>query len=404
MKYSFKPSISSKQINKSIHKKVYRLAGYEALRRYREKFISPIPLIDLAKLFEELERPLLAPPEEKERISFLKTFLLWLSNKFRKKNKRAIAEKQPRLAMLSGILCAALTVTLLSAVLSLLPFVAEYSGKYTVVEIPDFTALSYEDIVNFSDERFSFVIDLEENPDRESGDVISQTPKAGAIRRLYSNDERLTVTLKVCRQDELFIMEDLRNTKARDAILTLRNEGMRVTVTEEYSDDHPYGTVIESSPSCGEALARGENVSLRVSLGKKISYVSLPKLLGLSESEAISKLEALGFNIGEIDYSPSDSPSGVVISQSPVPASLPYGSTVSFTVSLGSTSHSRVVPDLYGMTLTEAQDALKAVGLVIGRVYYLGESSSDSKVVKQTPAFGVQISSSLVSVDVYLGG
>lgn len=404
MKYSFKPSTSKKQINKSTAKRAYRLTGYDSLRKYKEKFLSEIPLIDLAKLFEELERPLLAPPKEKERVSLLTAFLLRLSKIFRKKNKAAKAEKPPRLAMLFGILCAALTVTLLSAALSLLPFIAKYSGRYTIVEIPDFTALSYDDILNFSDKRFSFVIDLEENPSREGGDVISQTPKAGAMRRLYSNDERLTVTLKVCRESELFIMEDFRNAKARDAILTLRNEGMKVTVTEEYSDTHPYGTVIESSPIRGEALAKGESVSLRVSLGKKISYVSLPKLSGLSESEAISKLEALGFKLGEIDYSPSDSPRGVVISQSPLPSSLPYGSTVSLTVSLGSASHSRVVPDLYGMTLAQAQEALRAVGLVVGRIYYLGESSSDAKVVKQTPTFGAQISSSVVSVDIYLGG
>ena len=57
-------------------------------------------------------------------------------------------------------------------------------------------------------------------------------------------------------------------------------------------------------------------VYLTVSAGPEIEYVSMPNLVGLSETAAIEKIEANELSYGGSEYVQSDLPAGTVIGQS----------------------------------------------------------------------------------------
>jgi len=415
MKYYFKKStVSHPHRDRELRK--YRYAG-----RDKPKMSYP-PLIDLSVLFSV---PLLAPPQKKKRkktfifgsrlkrafVSVKAKYLALTAKvkdvfaKWREKRAKR-GERQDSTAMLGGMLCSAVFVSLCSLLLVAVPFFLRYNRIYTAVIVPDFTSLTYDEILDYNDERFDFVIELCENDSAGSGDIISQTPKAGVERRIYVGDSGITVNLTVCSPDVAFKLEELSGTPKRDSALLLRNRGLLVEITEQYSSQVPAGTVISTYPKAGETLKKGDKVTLTVSVGEEMLYASMPNLCGLSESEAISRIISLGFEVGEIKYASSSSSAGTVTEQSVAPyTSLELGASVSITVSSGDSHTQRLVPDLYGLTLDEAVSRLGECGLVLGNVYYIGSTAPDdisARVVSQSPESGSAISSSVTSVDVYL--
>ena len=397
MKFHFRPSRT--QPPATAKKRRYTLARLGTPRVYKKKFLERIPEIDLSSLFDTQSVPLLRE-ESKKRGK--RSFLAWLGGLFQRSKKRG--QRPPKsAAMLGGLLAAAVTVTLISGGGALLPFILRYSGSYITVTVPDLTSLTYSQALNTYGGDFNFAVELTENLGAKAGDIISQAPRGGVTRRLYSKDDKLTLSLTVCKEAEAIFMSELSGMSLRDATLTARNLGMAVNVTEEYSSSVPEGQVIRSSPPAGSPLSTGDTVSLTVSLGKKINYAALPDLIGMSESAAVSHLQRFGFKVESISYSPSQAPVGCVIAQEPPKgASVPSGSAVSLTVSLGESHRSRYVPDLYGMSREEAELELRQCGLVLGGVYSLSEGEG-SGVVKQDPSAGTLISSAIVSVDIYLG-
>jgi serine/threonine-protein kinase len=310
--------------------------------------------------------------------------------------------------MLAGLLSSALLVAVFTGLISVFPYLFKYTRGYTPVTIPDFTIYTYDELLAVTKEydTFNFVVEFTDNVYAEGGEIISQSPRADTKRRMYDN-ERLTVTVTVCSYDESFTMKDYIGGSARDAELELRNLGFKVKVVNKYSGSIPAGSVIATSPQIDEVMTEGGYVTLTVSRGKRISYSLLPNLVGLSEASAVKKLKNLGFTIGEIKYSASESAAGTVIAQSKKRgSSLAQGTTISLTVSTGSEHTARNVPDLLGLTLEEAKNALREAGLALGKVYYINEENSDAEgltVVKQTPPAKTEISSSVVSVDIHLG-
>ena len=417
MKYSFKryrhPSLNLRGTRR------FRHAGAKTLRRFRQRALTEIPLIDISALLRAVDTPLLTPPRaeprRRVRIVFGKRisklfaavasafFALFAKISAAIDNRRQRA-KEKSSAMLLGMLLAAVTVTALSGVLVILPYLFRYTRSYTRVTVPDFTELTYTEVISTEDHRFDLIINLTENINAKGGEIISQTPKAGVSRRLYGKRDRVTVTLTVCRPEETVTMENFVGMSARDAELALRNAGFSVKIAEKYSDDTPKGTVISTFPAKDEVLEPHGEVSLTVSRGRRIIYVTVPSLAGISESEAVSRIKSRGLSVGEIKYRPAESSAGTVIAQDLAPGtSAELGSKVSLTVSNGGGHPERHVPSLTGLTLAQAKAALREAGLVLGEVHYLGKISDSATVVKQTPEGESPISPSVVAVDIYMG-
>lgn len=416
MKYRFRPLEQERKRIERLPRRQYRLRGTRTLRRGHALPPEPIewiPLYEDGEVFGRRRR------ERRRRKKAVKGFafgaaLVRLSAKGRKAMRRLGAKlralrrpPKPRsihtLPVFAGALCAALLVGALSAGGVLFGLFYGYGRAYDTVTIPYFLGKTPDAAVSEGESRIQKIIQYEYNPDVPTGLVIAQSPRGGVVRRIYEKDGACIVTLTVSKGEPQSELSELCGMTERDATLALKNQGLRVAIREQYSSTAPKGTVIETTPRRGATLSKGETVTLLISLGKQILLVSVPDLSGRTEQAAGSLLSAAGLTQGSVSYEPSSRPIGTVIGQSVAAGTaVNEGSAVSFTVSAGDRYAAHTVPDLYGMTEEQAKAALRQYGLVIGSIYTAGAGAGNGTVIAQSPIAGAPITSSTVSVDLYL--
>ena len=378
----------------------------------------PEPVEKILFEFGDMEEPLRRERKRKPRRKRLLPLLRHLATVCTAKitptarwlRRRLLALRRPKrpkrihpLPVLSGILCAALLVSVLSAAGVLLGLFGRYGRSFERVTVPDFVGKEPSSVPEREDPRFRLILQYEKNDLVEPGLVISQTPAAGVHRRIYSSDGACTVLLTVSRPTDPYTLEELAGKSRRDASLVLRNRGVSPKIREEYSDTVTKGCVLGTIPATGTSLSEGDTVILRVSLGKKILLATVPSLSGSTEGQAQALLRAASLKAGTVTYQTSSLPVGTVIAQEIAPgATLEQGTAVSFTVSAGDRFSIRTVPDLYGLSLTEAEATLRQVGLVVGSVYPVAGSAARGTVMTQSPLPGAPITPSTVSVDLYV--
>jgi len=96
----------------------------------------------------------------------------------------------------------------------------------------------------------------------------------------------------------------------------------------------PKETVLEQDPRAGTRDAEGAVVTLVVSAGQQI--VSVPSVVGLSQTDAQTLIEGAGFELGQVTEKTSDLPRGQVLESHPAAQSkAAVPSPVSLVVSNG---------------------------------------------------------------------
>lgn len=127
--------------------------------------------------------------------------------------------------------------------------------------------------------------------------------------------------------------------------------------------------------------------------------VKVPDVVELTEDEAREKLEAAGFQVA-VDDRPSKKDEGDVVDQDPDAGErLEEGETVTITVSSG--VRQVEVPDVEGMALQEAQEAIEAEGLKVGEITRVESEEEPGTVLDQSPPSGTEVDvDSKVDLDV----
>ena len=236
-----------------------------------------------------------------------------------KKRRKPISPPKTPPSFLAGILCGALTVLTLSGFISFFTLFSKFGGIYSSITVPNLTALSESEAISLLKNNydcFDYSVEYKENPNVDEGYVISQIPKPSSERKLYGINGKITVKLIVSKSADYVTLPSLVGQSARDVMLELQNAGINVYLTEVYSDTVRIGRIISASHPEGSALKKNDTVYITASLGKNIRYVSVPSLIGLSESAAVELLKKRGLNTDHVTYKPSDKPLGTVIEQS----------------------------------------------------------------------------------------
>ena len=160
----------------------------------------------------------------------------------------------------------------------------------------------------------------------ERGRVISSTPAEGAEAERGS-----TVTLVVSTGAEQVTVPDVVGSTEDEARSRLGDEGLRVTVRREASQDEEPGTVLRQDPAAGREVDDGSTVTIVVA--REPQEVPVPDITGETQADAVARLSDDGFRIRQrtqpVDSEDGD---GVVISQDPAGGNAPRGSTVTITV------------------------------------------------------------------------
>lgn len=177
----------------------------------------------------------------------------------------------------------------------------------------------------------------------------------------------------------------------------LEERHLRVSSSEVTNSDVPAGQVISQSPEAGESVKEQRMVHLVVSKGA--GDITIPDLQGMSFDQAREKLKALGLSIGKISYeSDSSKDDGVVISQGlQAGGKASKGATVDITINQ-TKSTTVEIPNVVGMTIKEAKEALGNLGLSISKISGSNEDSAVVTAVSPAPGSSVKRDESITLV------
>ncbi|MDO4888526.1 MAG: Stk1 family PASTA domain-containing Ser/Thr kinase [Actinomycetaceae bacterium] len=166
--------------------------------------------------------------------------------------------------------------------------------------------------------------------DVDKGLFVDSNPEPGSTAESGS-----TVTVHFSSGPSKVIVPDLRGMTTDEARKELSKNNLTLgNVTEVNDSSQDQGKIVSSTPTVGSSVDAGDTVDVAVSSGK----VTVPDVVGYSESDATSTLESRGFSVS-VATSESTEPAGTVISQDPGGStSARSGATVTITVSSGNGS------------------------------------------------------------------
>ena len=152
-----------------------------------------------------------------------------------------------------------------------------------------------------------------------------------------------------------------------DVKVALLKLNLTPEIEYEESTEYKQGIVMDSSVKKGEMVDVGTNVVLTVSAGSE--GIEVPKVVGLTEAEAVSNLEQKGFKVNKTDGFDQYIKEGSIISQSPEGGSkAASGAIVTICISKGAENAKVKVPDVMGKGEEEAMSLLVEAGLQLGAV------------------------------------
>ena len=146
--------------------------------------------------------------------------------------------------------------------------------------------------------------------DKPQGEVISQSPTAGASVKQGSQ-----VKLKVSKGPKPVAIPNVIGSTFESANSTLLGAGFAV-LRKDVKSDAPKDTVVDTSPGVGTLQPPGTTITIMVSKGPTTSTV--PDVTSLSQSDAQATLKASGFGVKIVSQPVTDqSQDGIVQTQDP---------------------------------------------------------------------------------------
>jgi eukaryotic-like serine/threonine-protein kinase len=222
------------------------------------------------------------------------------------------------------------------------------------ISVPDLVGMTVEEAENQVGNDFEIVIQREVQGVDEVGTIQSQNPKGGKA------EEGSTISVTAVGT-QVADVPDVVGENGGTAEQTLKDAGFEVAVDKAESSFDEEGLVTAQDPRGGSSVETGSKVTITVGTGP--STVKVPSVYGNTPNQAAEILADYELELGTVseDYS-SDVAEGQIFYQDPAEGErIEPGSAVTVTVSIG--PEQVEVPEVFGLTLAEAQDALANVGL-----------------------------------------
>ena len=189
---------------------------------------------------------------------------------------------------------------------------------------------------------------------------------------------------------EEVVLEDYTNKIKDYAETDLGNYDITCTVTEEPSDEVEKGYIIRTSPAAGSTVQKGGKVELIVSSG--VEQVSIPDTTGDTITDAYQALNDKGFKVKQGEDVYSTQQIGKVAYTKPAAGKkVDKGSTITIYPRKGEETKYVKVPNLLGMTRSQAKAALEKVGLKYGAESKSYSSTQKNRVCVQSVSSGNEV-------------
>ena len=233
-------------------------------------------------------------------------------------------KKKSKFALGSGVIAVLILIILVFVFVNGY-FIKDLFSSPDKVDVPSFIGRFYEDVINDADyeSQFKFTVTVKVDTEHDYGIIIEQNPKEGESRTLKNKDDRADVELVISSgnviQDEIDgekIVPDIVNKEFNEAIQLVKKAGFNYEISEAPSQSITKDYVIYSSPAAGEYANAGSVVTITVSTGPEEELTDVPKLVGLSKTAAIDKIESSKLSVGSIETVDSEYEAGTVIWQS----------------------------------------------------------------------------------------
>lgn len=195
---------------------------------------------------------------------------------------------------------------------------------------------------------------------------------------------------------------DVKGKTLVEAEAILKDNNLDFTLKEEFDAKVPTGTVIKQSPGAGSHVKAGRKIQLTVSKGAEPGVV--PDLKGKNLAEATEMLHAAKLAVGKVTVQYKEGAAqGAVLSQDiEAGKKVAAGTKVDLVVNIS--KGQGVVPDLKGLTLSDARERLSSMGLMVGSVTTKEDSAPKGTVIGAEPEFGKVLSEGSVVTLIVSGG
>lgn len=253
----------------------------------------------------------------------------------------------------------------------------------------------------------------------ETAKVASNRPKDTVLRQEPAAGTRAkkgaTVLLTISKGAQGVTVPRVVGLTEALATAKLDARGFRTSVSR-VSSTKPSGLVVSQEPAQGTKAAKGSIVGINVSQGPPTTTETgttttprsggsaVPRVVGMSQREAMARLEQAGFRADSFPVA-SSRLRGLVVSQRPAGGMrAPPRTVVRISVALGSGARPlRVVPDVSGQTEADAKRALVQAGFTVRALEPAADTTSQGEVVvDQKPAAGARVRAGS-QVLIYLG-
>jgi len=245
----------------------------------------------------------------------------------KKKKKQMSPGKKAAVYILSGILLFLLAfggATLIGVIRDAI------RGKD--VQIPNFVEMTKEQAIEEAKKsKFNLeFLEEEYSPTIEAGKVISQDPR---YAENYKVKEKSTIKLVVSKGQELTKMPKVVGMTKEEAIMAIEAAKLKVEVKEETSKKVEQNYVISQETPVDTELNAGETVVITVSIGTGIKEVTVVSVIGQTEENAKSTLEAIGLKVNVTYEEDTSKENGTVLKQNiNADKTVEEGTTITITV------------------------------------------------------------------------
>jgi Serine/threonine protein kinase len=189
------------------------------------------------------------------------------------------------------------------------------------------------------------------------------------------------------------VVPDIVGMNMKDADDALTKLGLVMNVIAQQNDPTvDKDLIISQDPGKGRKVKAGRQIDVVVSAGSE--QVKVPAITGVTVKEATTRLANKGLNLGSTQEVYDDKyDAGIVISQNPLAdATVGAGTKVDIMVSKGKEPNKVTMPDLKGISLTDATKKLQDNKLVLGQVTRQDSTNySKDQVSAQDTAPGVMV-------------
>ena len=185
------------------------------------------------------------------------------------------------------------------------------------------------------------------------------------------------------------VVPDVTGKTQAEATTQLGGVGLKLVVTgNQPSATYAEGTISSETPTPGESIRKGGQVSVTVSTGKPT--VAVPSFVGVPLATATTQINAAGLVVGTVDHQNSSTIAvDAVISSSPAAGTqVVVGTSVNLVVSAG--QKTVTVPDVRGQSQANATTKMTNAGLQvsIGTAY---SSQAAGTVISESPTQGTVV-------------